>query len=148
MPQHATEILLVEDDRDDADITIRALREYKVDHHMEQITDGVQALDFLFSTGAYATRDAGATTLKVIFLDIKLPKVGGLEVLREIKGDVRTRTIPVVVLTSSSQSRDLREAYLLGVNSYIVKPLDLKPYLEAVGTAGLYWLQFNQLPEL
>jgi CheY-like chemotaxis protein len=144
MTQHVIEILLVEDDPDDADLTMRALREFNLANHIELVADGAAALDFLFSKGAYATRDS--TVPKVVLLDLKLPKVNGLEVLREIKSDARTRNVPVVMLTSSNQDRDLKEAYRLGVNSYIVKPVDLKQFIEAARQIGLYWLLLNETP--
>lgn len=148
MTQHPVEILLVEDDPDDAELTIRGLKESNVASRLQLVTDGAQALDFLFSKGAYATEDAGAIIPKVVLLDIKLPKVSGLEVLREIKADARTRNIPVVMLTSSSEDRDLKEAYQLGANSYVVKPLDLKQFIQATRQIGLYWILLNQPPRL
>lgn len=146
MTQNAIEILLVEDDPDDAELTMRGLKEGNLANRIEVVTDGAQALDFLFARGTYANRDARSP--KVILLDIKLPKVNGLEVLREIKGNASTRDIPVVVLTSSNQERDLKEAYELGVNSYIVKPVDLEQFIHATRQVGLYWLLLNQLPEV
>lgn len=146
MSTNAIEILLVEDDPDDASLTMRALRKHNLAENIELVTDGAQALDFLFSKGDYAAREASAPAPKVVFLDLKLPKINGLQVLRELKADARLRTVPVVVLTSSSEERDLREAYQLGVNSYIVKPIDFQQFLGAVGEMGLYWLFLNQRP--
>lgn len=146
MSTNAIEILLVEDDPDDASLTMRALRKHNLAENIELVTDGAQALDFLFSKGDYAAREASAPAPKVVFLDLKLPKINGLQVLRELKGNDRLRTVPVVVLTSSSEERDLREAYQLGVNSYIVKPIDFQQFLGAVGEMGLYWLFLNQRP--
>lgn len=146
MSTNAIEILLVEDDPDDASLTMRALRKHNLAENIELVTDGAQALDFLFSKGDYAAREASAPAPKVVFLDLKLPKINGLQVLRELKADARLRTVPVVVLTSSSEERDLREAYQLGVNSYIVKPIDFQLFLGAVGEMGLYWLFLNQRP--
>jgi two-component system, response regulator len=143
---NAIEILLVEDDPDDASLTMRALRKHKLAENIELVTDGAQALDFLFSKGDYAAREANPSPPKVVFLDLKLPKINGLQVLRELKADARLRSVPVVVLTSSSEERDLREAYQLGVNSYIVKPIDFNQFLGAVGELGLYWLFLNQRP--
>ena len=141
-------ILLVEDNPDDADLALRALKKVKVDNSPQPITiehviDGAQAIDFLFCTGEYATRSR-QNRPKVILLDLKLPKVDGLEVLQRIKKEDDTRTIPVVMLTSSREERDLVESYQLGVNSYIVKPVDFEQFTEAVKQLGSYWLRLNQ----
>jgi CheY-like chemotaxis protein len=147
MTEHVIEILLVEDNPSDAELTLHALTKYHVANRVKLVIDGAEALDFLFRTGAYAGRDATAVP-KVILLDLKLPKIDGLEVLRRIKSNDRTRNIPVVVLTSSREDRDLNEAYRLGVNSYIVKPVDFKQFTEAVHQLGLYWLLLNERPEV
>ncbi len=143
--QQAVEILLVEDNPQDAELTLRALSRHNLANIVVHVPDGKEALDFIFARGAYSHRDPGVCP-RVVFLDLKLPKVDGLEVLRAIKGDVRTRTIPVVVLTSSSEERDIVESYQLGVNSYIVKPVDFDKFVDAVHNMGLYWLLLNEPP--
>jgi CheY-like chemotaxis protein len=143
MLQETVEILLVEDNPDDATLALRALRKGNVTTKIEHVIDGEQALDFLFCAGAYAERNP-ENRPKLILLDLKLPKVDGLEVLQRIKADVATRTIPVVMLTSSREERDLVESYQLGVNSYVVKPVDFEQFSEAVRQLGLYWLLLNQ----
>ena len=140
----AFDILLVEDNPDDVELTRRAFRKAKLANPIFVVSDGAEALDFLFRTGAYAGRLPH--TPKVVLLDLKLPKVDGLEVLRRIKGDERTRVIPVVVLTSSREESDVVESYKLGVNSYIVKPVDFEQFLAAVERLGLYWLLLNEPP--
>ena len=140
----AVDILLVEDNPDDVELTGRALRKAKLANPIFVVSDGAEALDFLFRRGAYADRPDH--TPKVVLLDLKLPKVDGLEVLRRIKGDERTRVIPVVVLTSSREESDVVESYRLGVNSYIVKPVDFEQFLAAVERLGLYWLLLNEPP--
>jgi len=139
------EILLVEDNPHDAELTLYALKKYNVANHIEVARDGAEALDYVFCTGAYAHRRI-ENGPKVVLLDLKLPKVDGLEVLRRIKADPRTRTIPVVVLTSSREERDIVESYQLGVNSYIVKPVDFEQFTQAVRQLGLYWMLLNQSP--
>jgi CheY-like chemotaxis protein len=139
------EILLVEDSDDDAELTLRALKKRRLTNQLHRVKDGAEALDFLFSTGEYAAR-ATATSPRVVLLDLKLPKVDGLEVLRRIKTDPRTQAIPVVVLTSSREDRDLIESYRLGVNSYIVKPVEFDKFLDAVEQLGLYWALLNERP--
>ena len=132
------EILLVEDSDEDAELTMRALRKKRITNTLMRAVDGAHALEILFG--------AEPATPKVVLLDLKLPKVDGLEVLRRIKSDPRTRAIPVVVLTSSREERDLVESYRLGVNSYIVKPVDFDKFVEAVEQLGLYWALLNQPP--
>lgn len=144
MTDHAIEILLVEDNPSDTELTLHALRKHNLANRVEHVIDGAEALDFLFCAGAYAGRTSEAP--KVVLLDLKLPKVGGLEVLQRIKVDARTGHIPVVVLTSSREDRDLEEAYRLGANSYVVKPVDFKNFAEAVRQIGLYWVLLNEPP--
>ena len=141
----ALEILLVEDNANDAELTIRALKQRNLANHMIHVRDGQAALDYLLGTGDYAGRDVQLQP-KVVLLDLKLPKLDGIEVLRAIRGDERTRLLPVVVLTSSREERDVIQAYNLGVNSYIVKPVDFEKFSEAVRDFGLYWLLLNEPP--
>ncbi len=142
-----TEILLVEDNPNDAELALYALHRYHGSTQVDVVHDGAEALDYMFSTGAYAasTRESNP---KVILLDLKLPKVDGLEVLERIKSDPRTQTIPVVVLTSSREESDIQRSYELGVNSYLVKPIDFEQFTEVVRLLGVYWLHHNQLPFL
>jgi CheY-like chemotaxis protein len=142
-----TEILLVEDSQDDLDMTLRALRKANMANHIEIARDGVEALDFIFCEGAHAARKI-ENMPKLILLDLKLPKVSGMEVLRRIKGDPRTKMIPVVMLTSSKEQKDVIESYGLGTNSYIVKPVDFESFAEAVQKLGMYWLLLNQPPQI
>ncbi|WP_445632684.1 Two-component system response regulator [Nostoc sp. DSM 114161] len=138
-------ILLVEDNPTDAELTIRALRRARIGNQIQLLKDGAAALDFIFCQGEYAHRTI-TNQPKVILLDLKLPKVSGLEVLRQIKSDPRTQKIPIVVLTSSAEDRDMIESYQFGVNSYIVKPVDFEQFNQAVQQLGFYWVLFNQLP--
>lgn len=138
-------ILLVEDNPDDVELTRRALDESKVANKLVVVRDGVEALQYLFREDAYAGRDA-ADLPEVVLLDLKLPKVDGLEVLRRIRADERTRILPVVVLTSSNAERDIVESYALGANSYIRKPVEFERFAEATKTLGLYWLVLNEPP--
>jgi two-component system, response regulator len=141
------EVLLVEDDPRDVRLTLRELRSDSVEHHIEVARDGEEALDFLFCRGAYSDRSPSQPP-KVVFLDLKLPKVDGLQVLREMKADPRTRAIPVVALTSSREERDMIESYRLGVNSYIQKPVDYEQFRKALKDLGRYWLSLNEPPPL
>lgn len=141
----AVEILLVEDTAADAELTIRALKKRNLANHLVWVKDGAEALDFLFASGDYAERDI-QNCPKVVLLDLRLPKISGIEVLRRIKGDPRTHAIPVVVLTSSREDIDLEECYALGVNSYISKPVEFDEFTKVVGESGLYWLLVNKLP--
>lgn len=145
MTEGAVDILLVEDSSTDLELTLHVLRRYHFTDHIVTVRDGAAALDFLFGTGIYADRDPGDLP-SLVLLDLKLPKVDGLEVLQRIKADRRTRIIPVVVLTSSQEEQDLVESYHLGVNSYIVKPVDFEQFTKAVQQLGLYWLLLNQMP--
>jgi two-component system response regulator len=144
MPLNDVEILLVEDDACDAELTLRALSKRNMGNRIHHVSDGSEALDFLFGKGAYAR--AITTNPKLVLLDLKLPKVTGLEVLRRMKTDDRVRTIPVVVLTSSQEDIDLRECYALGVNSYVVKPVEFDHFSKAVAELGLYWMLVNRSP--
>ena len=147
MDENSIEILLVEDNPNDVELTLHALKNNKLTNNIQVVRDGAEALEFLFGTGAYANRSINRPP-KVILLDLKLPKVDGMEVLKRIKADKRTRPIPVVVLTSSREERDIVESYRLGVNSYIAKPVDFEQFTEAVRQLGLYWLLLNQPPTL
>jgi CheY-like chemotaxis protein len=140
------EILLVEDNPNDAELAQRALKRERFANRLLVASDGAQALDYLFGTGAFSGRDV-QNRPKVIFLDLKLPKIDGIEVLRKIKGDDRTRTIPVVVLTSSLEDRDVSDTYRLGVNSYIVKPVEFDRFFKTLGEMASYWLLLNQTPQ-
>lgn len=139
------DVLLVEDNPDDATLTLRALRRQNLANRVFIVEDGAQALDFLFCRGAYADRDPRSPP-KVVLLDLKLPKVDGLEVLEALKRDESTRTIPVVIVTSSKEDPDVRAAYALGANSYVVKPVDFEQFAQAMSQVGLYWLLVNQKP--
>jgi len=139
MPPHGVDILLVEDNANDAELTLRALKQRNLANQVRVCRDGAEAMDF-FSNGA-------GPIPKVVLLDLKLPKVDGLEVLRRLKGEARTRAIPIVVLTSSREEPDIERAYALGANSYIVKPVDFEAFARAVSDVGLYWLLLNHPPQ-
>lgn len=139
------EILLVEDNPTDAELAMVALKERNLANKLVWVKDGVEALDFLFATGAYVGRKI-ENGPKVVLLDLRLPKVNGLEVLRRLKADERTKRIPVVVLTSSKEDRDVAECYSLGVNSYISKPVEFEAFAKVVSELGLYWLLINRPP--
>ena len=139
------EILLVEDNPTDAELAIRALKKNNLANNLVWVKDGAEALDFIFATGAYVQRSV-VNGPKVILLDLRLPKVDGMEVLRRIKEDQRTRSIPVVVLTSSKEDRDVAESYQLGVNSFISKPVEFDEFARTVVELGLYWLLVNRPP--
>lgn len=143
MNQNEVEILLVEDDPADLELALRALRKHKLANHIHVARDGEEALDYLFCRGPHANRNLDHQP-KLILLDLKLPKVNGLEVLREIKADPRTRPVPVVVMTSSREQRDMLEGYELGVNSYIQKPIDFDQFQRVIEDLGYYWLVVNQ----
>ena len=140
------EVLLVEDNFSDAEMTIRALKKNNLANRLLHVKDGAEALDFLFSEGAYIGRPL-ETTLKVILLDLKIPKVSGKEVLTKIKSNELTRKIPVVVLTSSREDPDIKECYRLGANGYVVKPLEFDDFHRAISELGLYWLIVNEPPQ-
>lgn len=141
------EILLVEDNPQDLELALRALQRSKLSNRIQIARDGTEALDFIFCEGAHAARNIEQTP-KLVLLDLKLPKIDGLEVLRRLKGDPRTRNIPVVVLTTSKEQKDILESYRLGVNSYIVKPVNFERFADSVRDLGLYWLLLNQQPKL
>jgi two-component system response regulator len=136
------EILLVEDNPDDAELTIRALRKQNLANNLIHLTDGSEALDFIFGLGKYSGQDL--TFPKVILLDLKMPKVNGMQVLEKIKADPRTKSIPVVILTSSAEDPDIKRSYELGANSYIVKPVEFNNFSRAVAELGLYWVVVNK----
>ncbi len=145
MDENVVELLLVEDNPTDAELTLRALRGRGLRNKFVVAKDGQEALDFLFAEGEHAGRDV-SNGPQMVLLDLRLPKVDGIEVLRKVKSDERTRLIPVVVLTSSRQEPDIKTCYELGANSYIVKPVDFDKLVEAVAEIGLYWLLLNEPP--
>lgn len=145
MPTRPIEVLLVEDNSADAELAIHALRRHHLANHILHVHDGQEALEFLRGEGSYSERDAHLTP-KVVLLDLKLPRLDGLDVLRAMKTDPRMQEIPVVMLTSSREERDLEEAYRLGVNSYIVKPVEFDNFADAVSRLGFYWLALNEPP--
>jgi two-component system, response regulator len=136
-------ILLVEDNANDEYLTLRALKKYNVANDVVVARDGVEAIDYLFATGAHEGRDTRELPL-VVLLDLKLPRIDGLEVLRRVRADERTRLLPIVILTSSNEERDVINGYKLGTNSYVQKPVDFTAFMDAVGQLGLYWLMLNQ----
>jgi len=143
MENSIIEIVLVEDNPQDAELTIRAMRKYNLSNRLIHLKNGVEALDFFFARGEYAGKPLTVPP-KIVLLDLKMPKVNGIEVLRELKNDPKLSTIPVVVLTSSNEDPDIRTCYELGVNSYIVKPVAFADFLSAVSELGLYWLLLNK----
>jgi CheY-like chemotaxis protein len=145
MNEKEVELLLVEDDPNDVELTLIALRKHKLANKIHVVRDGEEALDFLFCRGAYSRRSCDGQP-KVILLDLKLPKVSGLEVLKAIKGDPRTAPVPVVVMTSSREQQDMVEGYRLGVNSYIQKPIDFDQFQTVIRDLGYYWLVVNRCP--
>ena len=140
MANDVIEILLIEDNQEDAELTIRALKKFNLANNLLHLQDGEEALNFLFSSSV-------STVPKIILLDIKMPKVDGIEVLRKLKGDPYRKIIPVVVLTSSKEERDIIESYKLGVNAYIVKPVEFDKFVKAVSEIGFFWLLLNQPPK-
>lgn len=145
MENEDIQILLVEDSKSDAALTIRALKKHNLANNLIHLIDGAQALDFIFGKGEYASRNIEIKP-KVIFLDIKMPKISGLEVLKIIKSDEKTRMIPVVMMTSSKEEKDIMESHQLGVNSYVVKPLGFENFSKTIVDLGLYWLGVNNTP--
>ncbi len=139
------EILIVEDNQNDVEMAIRALKKNNLSNKIQVVEDGAEALDFIYKKGKYSERKCNKYP-KIILLDLKLPKVDGLEVLREIKSNPQSKRIPVIVLTSSKEEKDMVESYQLGVNSYIVKPVDFNKFVDAVKNIGYYWLLLNQQP--
>lgn len=137
------EILLIEDNPSDAKLTIRALQKNNLCNNITHLTDGAEALDFIFARGKYAERDIGNRP-RMILLDLKMPKISGIEVLQHIKSDERTRTIPVIVMTSSKEDTDISACYKMGVNSYVVKPVGFDNFSKAVVELGMYWMLINQ----
>ena len=138
-------ILLVEDNLDDVELTLRALKKNKIQNEVTIATDGVEALDYLFGKGKYLNRDLSVMPI-LILLDLKLPKIDGFEVLRQIRANYLTKRIPVVILSSSNQEQDIMNGYNLGVNSYVRKPVDFNQFAEAVSHLGLYWMLLNEVP--
>ncbi len=138
-------ILLVEDNPDDVELTLRALKKYNIKNEINVVRDGAEALDYLFATGAYSDRDTTAMPA-VVILDLKLPKVDGLEVLQRMRADERTKLVPVVVLTSSNEEQDMVNSYKFGANSYVRKPVDFTRFVEAARQLSLYWLVINEPP--
>ena len=145
MENSEIEILLIEDNASDAEMTTRALRKNNITNNIFHLKDGAEALEFIFGTGQFSNRNM-AVKPKVILLDLKMPKVDGIEVLRKIKSDDKTRKIPVVVLTSSKEDPDIKLCYELGVNSYIVKPVGFENFSKAITDLGIYWLLLNNSP--
>ena len=143
---NAVDILLVEDNPYDAELSIRAFKKRNLANHLFTVEDGVEALDFIFCRGKYAQRSM-TNPPKVVLLDLKLPKLNGLEVLQAIKTDPQTHAIPVVMITSSAEDPDIKAAYDLGANSYVVKPVDFEAFVEAMSNVGFYWLLVNQPPK-
>ena len=146
MNPNSVEILLVEDNITDAELTIRELKKHNMANNLVHVKNGEEALDFIFATGKYAGTREIEYIPKVILLDIQMPKVNGLEVLQKIKADPKTRSIPVVILTSSKESPDIQKSYDLGANSYIVKPVNFEGFAQSIKNLGFYWLLLNQPP--
>ena len=144
MNSNIIEVLLVKDNITDAELTIRELKKHNLANNLFHVKNGEEALDFIFATGKFAGSREVQYPPKVILLDIKMPKVNGIEVLQKLKSDLRTSTIPVVILTSSKENPDIQKCYSLGANSYIVKPVNFESFAEAIKNLGYYWLFFNQ----
>lgn len=145
MENNKVEILLIEDNMSDAELIIRSLRKVNLANKLMHLKDGAEALDFIFRKGQFSNRSADNLP-RVILLDIKMPKVDGIEVLRQLKGNEETKLIPVVIMTSSNEEKDIIDSYSLGVNSYVVKPLEFAGFAKAVSELGLYWVITNQPP--
>ncbi len=146
MIPNSVDILLVEDNVDDAELTIRALKKHNMANNLFHVKDGEEALEFIFATGRYKDKRDILHPPKVVLLDIHMPKVNGMEVLEKIKSDIKTRLTPVVMLTSSKEDPDIKTCYTLGANSYIVKPVNFEGFAEAIHNLGFYWLLLNQQP--
>ena len=146
MNPNSVEVLLVEDNVSDAELTIRELKKHNMANNLFHVKNGEEALDFIFATGNYAGIREVQHPPKVILLDIQMPKVNGIEVLQKIKADPRTKTVPVVILTSSKENPDIQKCYDLGANSYIVKPVNFERFAQAIKNLGFYWLLINQPP--
>jgi two-component system response regulator len=144
MDHNSVEVLLVEDNRNDAELTIRELRKHNMSNHLFHVKDGEEALEFMFATGRYADVRNADFRPKLVLLDIQMPKVNGMEVLQKIKTDQRTLATPVVILTSSKENPDIQKCYALGANSYIVKPVNFEKFAESIKNLGFYWLLLNQ----
>ena len=147
MPQQEIEILLVEDNSSDVELALRALKKHNLGNRVTVVRDGVEALDFVFAEGQFSQRNI-AFYPKVVFLDLKLPKVDGLEVLRRIRSDERTKYLPVVIMTASQEDKDLEESYKLGANGFVVKPMDFEQFVKVMAAMGYFWLVLNQTPVL
>lgn len=146
MNSHEIEVILVEDNMDDAALTIRALKKNNLANKLLHLKDGAEALDFIFGTGAYEGKGIENNKPRVILLDLKMPKVNGMQVLERIKSDEKLKDIPVVIITSSAEDPDIRKCYSLGANSYIVKPVDFDNFARTVAELGMYWMLLNQMP--
>jgi two-component system response regulator len=146
MNHNLVDILLVEDNADDAELTIHALKKHHMGNNLFHVSDGEEALDFIFATGKFKGQREIENSPKLILLDIKMPKVDGIEVLEKIKSDERTKQTPVVMLTSSKEDPDIKRCYTLGANSYIVKPVNFESFAQAIMNLGFYWLLLNQPP--
>lgn len=144
---HNIEVLLVEDSDEDAELVIRSLKKHNLGNNLVHVSDGVEALDFIFARGKFSDRSVGDIP-KVILMDLKMPKMDGLQVLKEIKKDDRTKMIPVIMMTSSKEEKDIVDSYQLGVNSFIVKPVGFENFSKAVAEFGMYWLLINQPPKM
>jgi len=147
MENKIVEILLIEDNPYEAELAIRSLKKYNFTNNLHHIDDGAEALDFIFERGKYESQQ-GRTKPRLIMLDIKLPKVDGIEILRQLKENDKTKTIPVVILTSSKENQDVKACYDLGANSYIVKPVDFDSFSKAVAELGMYWMLLNNPPDV
>jgi CheY-like chemotaxis protein len=145
MNQNSVDIILVEDNLNDAELTIRELKKHSMANNLVHVTDGEEALEYIFGTGKYEGRPISKPP-KLVLLDIQMPKINGLEVLERVKSDQRTKSIPVVMLTSSKEDPDIQKCYALGANSYIVKPVNFQGFAEAIKNLGFYWLLLNQPP--
>lgn len=148
MTSKTVEILLVEDNANDAELTIRELKRHNMANNLVHVRDGEEALEFLYGTGRYASRKENLMMPKMVLLDLQMPKLNGIEVLKEIKGHPHTRNIPVIILTSSKENPDVQKCYDLGANSYIVKPVNFEGFAEAIRNLGFYWLLLNQSPNI